>query len=63
MIAAESLRRQFGTFDGCTTKLPRSVKLFEGVGFRKTSEKPNCFDELELGWNIDAVAKDNRQQS
>lgn len=28
----------------------RSIKLFEGVGFKKMSEKPNYFGELELRW-------------
>jgi RimJ/RimL family protein N-acetyltransferase len=32
----------------------RSIKLFEGVGFRKISEKPNYFDELELRWDFDS---------
>ena len=31
----------------------RSIKLFEGVGFRKISEKPNYFNELELRWDFD----------
>jgi len=30
-----------------------SVKIFEGVQFRRTSEKPNYFDELELRWDFD----------
>jgi RimJ/RimL family protein N-acetyltransferase len=32
----------------------RSIKLFEGVGFKKTSEKPNYFGELELRWALSA---------
>ena len=30
----------------------RSIKLFESVGFRKVSQSPNYFGELELRWNI-----------
>jgi RimJ/RimL family protein N-acetyltransferase len=32
----------------------RSIKLFEGMGFKKVSEKPNYFGELELRWSIPA---------
>ncbi|KAF2178526.1 hypothetical protein K469DRAFT_328672 [Zopfia rhizophila CBS 207.26] len=30
----------------------RSIKLFEGAGFKKVDEKPNYFGELELRWPI-----------
>jgi RimJ/RimL family protein N-acetyltransferase len=30
----------------------RSIKLFERVGFRKISEIPNYFGELELRWDV-----------
>lgn len=30
----------------------RSIKLFESVGFKKVSEKPNYFGELELRWQV-----------
>jgi RimJ/RimL family protein N-acetyltransferase len=30
----------------------RSIKLFEKVGFRKVSEKPNYFGEVELRWEV-----------
>jgi RimJ/RimL family protein N-acetyltransferase len=30
----------------------RSTKLFEGVGFKKVSETPNYFGEIELRWTI-----------
>lgn len=32
----------------------RSTKLFEGVGFKKVSETPNYFGEIELRWTIGA---------
>jgi RimJ/RimL family protein N-acetyltransferase len=32
----------------------RSIKLFEGVGFKKVSETPNYFGEIELRWTIGA---------
>ncbi|KAF2109076.1 GNAT domain-containing protein [Lophiotrema nucula] len=34
----------------------RSVRLFESVGFKKISETPNYFGELELRWLIDEGA-------
>lgn len=30
----------------------RSAKVFEGVGFKKVSETPNYFGELELRWTV-----------
>ena len=32
----------------------RSIRLFEKVGFKKTSKKPNYFNELELRYEIPA---------
>ncbi|KAJ4300870.1 hypothetical protein N0V90_002958 [Kalmusia sp. IMI 367209] len=34
----------------------RSIKLFESAGFKKTSETPNYFGELELRWAISVNA-------
>ncbi|KAF2474760.1 uncharacterized protein BDR25DRAFT_384121 [Lindgomyces ingoldianus] len=33
----------------------RSIKLFESVGFRKVSESPNYFKELELRWVLSDI--------
>ncbi|KAH7131959.1 GNAT domain-containing protein [Dendryphion nanum] len=35
----------------------RSIRLFEGVGFKKMSETPNYFGELELRWLISDESK------
>lgn len=36
----------------------RSIRLFESVGFRKVTEQPNYFGELELRWAIEAGSSD-----
>jgi RimJ/RimL family protein N-acetyltransferase len=36
----------------------RSIRLFEKVGFKKISETPNYFGELELRWNVSQFKRD-----
>lgn len=34
----------------------RSIKLFESVGFKKVTEQPNYFGELELRWIMEGTS-------